>query len=56
MLGGIDNQLFLQGLGGFLALFILIPIAKWTATPQTTKLEKKNRRNLIKDLRRLKRK
>ena len=30
MLGGINNQLFLQGFGGFFALLILIPLLRWT--------------------------
>ncbi len=30
MLGGINNQLFLQAFGGFFALLILIPLLKWT--------------------------
>lgn len=32
MLGGINNQLFLQAFGGFFALLILIPLLRWTFT------------------------
>ncbi len=32
MLGGINNQLFLQAFGGFFALLILIPVLRWTFT------------------------
>ena len=30
MLGGINNQMFLQAFGGFFALLILIPLLRWT--------------------------
>lgn len=30
MLGGINNQLFLQAFGGFFALLLLIPLLRWT--------------------------
>jgi hypothetical protein len=30
MLGGINNQLFLQAFGGFFALLLLIPLLQWT--------------------------
>lgn len=30
MLGGINNQIFLQAFGGFFALLILIPLLRWT--------------------------
>lgn len=36
MLGGNDTWLFLQGLGGFLVLFILIYFLKW-AFPSISK-------------------
>jgi hypothetical protein len=32
MLGGINNQLFVQAFGGFFALLILIPLLRWTCT------------------------
>ena len=32
MLGGINNQLFLQGFGGFFALLILSPLLRWTVS------------------------
>ena len=30
MLGGINDQMFLQAFGGFFALLILIPLLRWT--------------------------
>jgi hypothetical protein len=30
MLGGINNQLFLQAFGGFFALLLLIPLLRWS--------------------------
>ena len=58
MLGGINNDLFFQGFGGFfVVVLILIPLLIWTF-PKNRKVaqQKKALRLLNKDLRRLKRK
>jgi hypothetical protein len=56
MLGGIDNALFLQSLGGFVALLIFIPLLRWTFDSPSIKAERARRREIKKSLRRLKRK
>jgi hypothetical protein len=56
MLGGINNALFLQSLGGFLALLVFIPLLRWTFDSQSVKAERARRREIKKSLRRLKRK
>jgi uncharacterized membrane protein len=56
MLGGINNALFLQSLGGFLALLVFIPLLRWTFDSPSVKAERARRREIKKSLRRLKRK
>jgi hypothetical protein len=56
MLGGINNALFLQSLGGFLALLVFIPLLRWTFDSPSVKAERAQRREIKKSLRRLKRK
>jgi hypothetical protein len=56
MLGGINNGLFFQGFGGFLALPLIILILKWAFPSRKDPAEKKERRELKKSLRELKRK
>jgi hypothetical protein len=58
MLGGIDNALFLQSLGGyFVVAIILIPILKWAfPTNKAMKAERAQIRQMRKEIRRIKRK
>jgi hypothetical protein len=58
MLGGIDNALFLQSLGGyFVVALILIPILKWAfPTSKAVKAERAQIRQMRKEIRRIKRK
>ena len=58
MLGGINNELFFQGFGGFfVVVLILIPLLMWTFPKfQKDKFHQKEIRELSKDLRKLKRK
>ena len=58
MLGGINNELFFQGFGGFfVVVLILIPLLMWTFPKfKKDKLHQKEIRELSKDLRKLKRK
>ncbi|MBC7463549.1 MAG: hypothetical protein H7227_04730 [Actinobacteria bacterium] len=56
MLGGNDNWLFLQGLGGVFVLLILIYFLKWAFPSKKDPLAKAERRALQKSLRELKRK
>ena len=56
MLGGINNGLFLQSLGGFLALIAFIPLLRWTFDSPSVKAERAKRREIKRSLRRLKRK
>lgn len=58
MLGGTDNALFLQGLAGYLVVgLILIPILKWAfPTSKAVKAERKQIREMRRELRRIKRK
>ncbi len=56
MLGGIDNHIFFEGLGGFaILLLIIVPLLKWTfPTSPSKKAEKLERKRIKQDLRRLK--
>ena len=58
MLGGINNGLFFQGFGGFLAVvLILIPLLKWTFNSSKAQREHKDQvKRLKRDLKKLKRK
>jgi hypothetical protein len=56
MLGGIDTALFIQGLGGFLVLPILIAFLKWAFPSKKDPAAKQERRKLRKSLRELKQK
>jgi hypothetical protein len=56
MLGGINNGLFLQSLGGFLALIAFIPLLRWTFDSPSVKAERAKRREMKRSLCRLKRK
>lgn len=58
MLGGINNELFFQGFGGFFVLLIvLIPLLIWTFPKNRKDRDfQKEKRNVYRDLRRMKRK
>ena len=57
MYRGSNYDLFLQSLSGFLIIaLIFIPILKWGFTTRTDKKTKMDRRNLRRDLMRLRRK
>ena len=58
MLGGINNGLFFQGLGGFIVLLIiLIPLLIWTFPKNRKDVElSREKRQINKELRKLRRK
>jgi len=56
MLGGINNELFFQGFGGFFALAILILFMKWAFPTKKDPVATAERRDLKASLRRLRRK
>jgi len=52
---GSDYELYLQSLGGFLIiLFIFVPFLKWAFTSPSDRAEKRRKRLLKRDLKRLK--
>ncbi len=55
MLGGINNELFFQGLGGFFALAIVILILKWAFPNKKDPVAKAERKALKVSLRQLRR-
>jgi hypothetical protein len=56
MLGGINNALFIQGLGGFFAIAVLILILKWAFPNKKDPVAEKERKELKASLRELRRK
>jgi len=56
MMGGINNGMFLHGLGGFFALVIIIPIMIWMSASPTKRKMRRDRRALKRSLRRVQRK
>ena len=56
MIGGIDNSLFIQGLGGFLILPVFIVFLRWAFPSTKEPAAKQERRELRRSLRELKRK
>jgi F0F1-type ATP synthase membrane subunit b/b' len=52
---GSDYQLYLQSLGGFLIILVIfVPFLKWAFTSPSAKAEKRRKRKLKEDLKRLK--
>lgn len=56
MLGGINNELFLQGFGGFIGVAILILILKWAFPVKKDPVARAERKALKASLRQLRRK
>ena len=56
MLGGINNELFFQGFGGFFALAILILFMKWAFPTKKDPVATSERSALKASLRKLRRK
>jgi hypothetical protein len=56
MLGGINNSLFFQGLGGFIVFPVFILLLRWAFPTKKDQAAKVERRALKKSLRALKRK
>ena len=58
MLGGLNNALFFQSLGGYFVVgLILIPILKWAfPTNKAIKAERAQIRQMRKEIRKIKRK
>ena len=56
MLGGINNELFFQGFGGFFVLLFFIYFLKWAFPTEKDPAAKAERKALKKSLRALKRK
>jgi hypothetical protein len=58
MIGGINNGLFFQGFGGFFVMLIfIVPLLLWAfPRSKSSKKSKKLKKEIARDLRRLKRK
>jgi hypothetical protein len=56
MLGGINNAMFVQAIGGFLVFPILILLLKWAFPTKKDLVAKQERKELRKSLQRLRRK
>jgi len=56
MLGGINNELFFQGFGGFFAILIFIPLLRWVFETPRARAERLKRKELKRSLSKLKRK
>jgi hypothetical protein len=54
MLGGINNELFFQGFGGFFAILIFIPLLRWAFETPRAKAERLKRKEIKKSLAKLK--
>jgi hypothetical protein len=55
MLGGINNEMFLQAIAGFLIFPIIILLLRWTFPTKKDPSEKAARKALKKELRSIKR-
>jgi len=56
MLGGINNELFFQGFGGFFAILIFIPLLRWAFETPRARAERLKRKEIKKSLTKLKKK
>jgi len=56
MLGGINNELFFQGFGGFFAIIIFIFFLRWISPAKKDPIAAARRREVKRSLRALKRK
>ena len=56
MLGGINNELFIQGFGGFIGVAILILILKWAFPTKKDPVAADERKAVKASLRQLRRK
>jgi len=56
MLGGINNELFLQAFAGFLVFPVIILLLRWTFPSKKDPVVRAQRKELKKSLRKLKRK